>query len=107
MSNLQHKCRMCGQPEAAHRIVFWDGVAHTTAIGADGHTVLCSQRYAERDYYQGRVNALMTVVRSLRTRAGRLRNRGQHWTPDDLNTYSDYLARDVERAMRLASGQRE
>jgi hypothetical protein len=99
----ENKCRMCGQPEAAHQIVFWDGVAHTKAYDAKGKPVYCSQSYADHDFYQGQIQALTTVVRSLRARGGRLRSRGEQWAPDDLVRYSDKLVRDIERFRKMLS----
>jgi hypothetical protein len=99
----ENKCRMCEQPEAAHRIVFWDGVAHTVAHSADGKAIYCSQQYADRDYYQGQILALSAVVRSLRMRAGRLRSRGWRWEPDHLVEYSDKLVKDIERFRKILS----
>jgi hypothetical protein len=97
----ENKCRMCGQPEAAHRIVFWDGVAHTMAHDASDKLVYCSQQYADRDHFYGQIRALATVVRSLRMRAGRLRSRGWHWEPDHLVEYSDKLVRDIKRFRKI------
>lgn len=97
----ENKCRMCSEPESAHRIIFWDGVAHTVSQNANGRIVHCSQYYADRDHFYGQIQALTTIVRSLRNRAGRLRNTGEQWQPDDLVSYSDKLANDIERLQRI------
>lgn len=97
----QNKCLICKQPEFAHRIAFWDGVAHTIAPSVDGRMAHCSREYSDIEHLRGQIQALMTIVRSLRWRAGRMRTLGGCWEPDDLDEYSNKVMTDIERLERL------
>jgi hypothetical protein len=89
-------CKVCGQPLDSHFVVLRQGLAHT-AVKQDTYTRYCSDEEAERQHLLGRIEALLTIVRSLRQRAGRLRNRGRVWTPEDIEVYIDKLIGDRER----------
>jgi hypothetical protein len=89
-------CRVCKQPLEAHALVMDRGVAHTV-VYLDDRRLVCSEVYSDRQYLIGEIAQLTTVVRSLRNRAGRARNRGEHAAAQALNTYGDKLAREREQ----------
>lgn len=89
-------CKVCGRPLDSHFVVLRYGIAHT-GVYQDNYTRYCSEEEAERQHLLGRIEALLTVVRSLRQRAGRLRNRGRVWVPEDIEVYIDKLIGDRER----------
>jgi hypothetical protein len=91
-------CRICGQPLERHQLMLWQGVAHTVVRDEQGRVAHhCSRHAGEGDYFNGQVQILQSIVRSLRNRAGRLRTLGRSWSPDDLDEYSNKLADDIER----------
>lgn len=88
-------CRFCGHPADDHFVVIRNGVAHTGVYEGD-RRILCSLDEASRHFMFGEIWALQTIVRSLRYRAGRLRNAGRTWTHEHVNEYADKVARDRE-----------
>ena len=97
-------CRICGQPASAHSVELQHSVAHTVIRDPSGNVVReCSTAWGDHEYLTGKQQALHTVARSLRQRAGRLDVKGyQPWYPDDLRTYAEKILRDARRFSRLA-----
>jgi hypothetical protein len=75
-------CKVCGQPLAAHELRFHNGVAGTR----------CSYSEADRQYFVGEINRLMTIRRSLRWRGGR---------DSALWEYSNFVERERLRLLKL------
>lgn len=66
-------CRYCGQPASAHVVsLSEEGVARVGAYGTDGRLVWCSDRTAERRYFEGEIGQWRTLARSLTLRATRI-----------------------------------
>jgi hypothetical protein len=94
-------CKVCGFPLSEHSLDLYWGAAHATVRGADGRILhRCSQAAGDYNYTLGQLQELTTMVRSLRIRAGRLRNQGTAYDPADMVEWSDKLARDIERLRR-------
>jgi hypothetical protein len=93
---MNEACKVCGQSPDSHFVVLRYGIAHT-AVKQDTYTRYCSEEEAERQHLLGRIEALLTIIRSLRQWAGRLRNRGRVWAPEDIEVYTDKLIGDRER----------
>lgn len=90
-------CRVCNQPVIEHRLIQYNGVAHTQSP-AGNYT--CSRADGERLTFVGEINTLRTIVRSLRWRAGRMQ-RGQEWTPDELWTYSEHWEKRLKKYLKI------
>lgn len=90
-------CRVCNRPITEHRLVQYNGVAHTQSPVGD-HT--CSRVDGERLTFVGKIDTLRTIVRSLRWRAGHMQPGGE-WTPDDLWIYSDHWERKIDRFLKI------
>lgn len=98
----QHVCKVCGQLLADHFLVLRCGVAHTAILDSQGRARSCSDMESERMYYQGRIQALITIVRSLRWHAGRLRTKDGAWRCWELGRYASKKAAEVEGLERMA-----
>lgn len=48
-------------------------------------------------HYAGQIDALRTIIRSLRWRAGRLHTHNRRWDKDDLLRYSDHWQQRLDR----------
>lgn len=78
-------CKVCGQPLAAHELIFHYGVAGTR----------CSHSEADRQYLVGEINRLASIRRSLRWCAGRWPN---GYVLDD---YAEIVERERLRLKKL------
>lgn len=97
MSDNVLMCRVCNRPIIEHRLVQYNGVAHTQSPAGN---YMCSRVDGERLTFVGEINTLRTIVRSLRWRAGRMRPGGE-WTPDDLDEYSNHWQKRIDRYLRI------
>ena len=93
-------CKVCGQPLDQHELVTRWGVAHAGWRDLGGRLTACSEAVADYNQISGRIDALTTIVRSLRWHAGRLRTKGATWDADDLDTQSNKFSRDIDRLLR-------
>jgi ATP-dependent exoDNAse (exonuclease V) beta subunit len=88
-------CKVCGRPPDEHFVRLRYGIAHT-CVNTTDRPRFCSAEESERQHMLGRIEALLTVIRSLRNRVGRLRSRGRVWAPEDVEAYTDKLLKDRE-----------
>lgn len=86
---MKDNCKVCNRPLSLHQVVLSDGVAHTVIFNDKGQRTWCSDEDRDRHYMLGEIQALRGFVRSLRYRAGQLRNAERTWNHEDLLTYSD------------------
>jgi len=94
---MSDQCAMCGMALSAHSVAIRDGVAHTVVYDTERRPWFCSDDAAGRAYLRGEINRLLVIIRSLRNRAGRLRNADALWDYDDLLMYAEGLVRERER----------
>jgi hypothetical protein len=95
-------CKVCGFPLDQHEVMLRWGIAHTAARDVDGRiTHWCSEAAVDYSDFHGQIQALTTIVRSLRWRAGRLRSQGTVWHNYDLEYWATKIARDIERLQKL------
>lgn len=90
-------CKVCKQPLAVHHLVLIWGVAHAAVYDGSGHSRPCSEIASDWSHIQGRIQALESVIRSLRWHAGRLRTNNRQWDTGDLADYSDRWAKQIEQ----------
>lgn len=100
MDESTRRCRYCGKPADQHFMEVLPDGTPSMSVWKDTKKIRCTQSNADAEYFRGRIQALQTVVRSLRNRAGRLLRQGTRWDDDDLRRYSDHWVDDLERTQR-------
>lgn len=88
-------CKVCGKPLAVHHLMLYWGIAQAAIYDDRGRSRPCSQIAAEYLHIEGRIQTLITIVRSLRWHAGRLRTKDANWRADDLDRQADKFERQI------------